>query len=94
MHVDILLNPCHFTLCTTFTVLAVGPSGAEASCDMTGKTQTVVAKSLGPSGALLGLLLYAGTVSICCPIGQLMQGEYFHSLLNERSAANVLLQNS
>lgn len=60
---------------------------------MTGKTQTFVAKSLGPFGAVLGLGL-AGTVSIYCPTGQLMQGEYFYSRLNKRSAANVLLQNS
>lgn len=57
MSMDVLLNACHFTSRTTFTFLAVGR--AEASCDMTGKTQTGVAQSPGPFGAVLGLLLGA-----------------------------------
>lgn len=60
------------------------------SCDMTAKTQTGVAKSSGPFGAVLGLLLGALALFLfTAPTGQLMQGEYFYSLLNKRGSKQI-----
>lgn len=95
MHIDILLNARHFTSRTTFTLLAVGPKWSRSVMWHDRKNTNKCGEVSGSLRSRFGVALRsAGTVSIYCPTGQLIQGECFYSLLNERSAANVLLQNS
>lgn len=90
MHMDILLNARHFTLCTTFTVLAVGPKWSRSVMWHDRRNTNRCDEVFGSLRSRFGVALRsAGTVSIYCPTGQLMQGECFYSLFNERSSKQI-----
>lgn len=90
MHMDILLNARHFTLCTTFTVLAVGPKWSRSVMWHDRKNTNRCGEVFGSLRSRFGVVLRsAGTFSIYCPTGQLMQGECFYSIFNGRSRKQI-----